>query len=97
MAHHTDSSVIDTVVQLLSESGFAYMAEAVRILLNEAMKIERSHVLGAAPYERSQQRQGYANGFKRKTIGTRLGPLTVQVPQTRGVDFYPSALEKGGR
>ncbi|MFZ5558391.1 MAG: IS256 family transposase [Pseudomonadota bacterium] len=97
MAHHTDSSVIDTVVQLLSESGFAHMAEAVRILLNEAMKIERSHVLGAAPYERSQQRQGYANGFKPKTIGTRLGPLTVQVPQTRGVDFYPSALEKGVR
>jgi transposase-like protein len=97
MAHHPESSVIDTVVQLLSESGFAHMAEAVRILLNEAMKIERSHVLGAAPYERSQQRQGYANGFKPKTIGTRLGPLTVQVSQTRGVDFYPSVLEKGVR
>jgi transposase-like protein len=26
-----------------------------------------------------------------------MGPLTVQVPQTRGVEFYPSALEKGVR
>jgi len=26
-----------------------------------------------------------------------LGPLTVEVPQARGVEFYPSALEKGVR
>lgn len=47
MVHHTDSSVIDTVVQLLSGAGFAHMAEAVRILHDDAMKIERSHVPGA--------------------------------------------------
>jgi transposase-like protein len=73
------------------------MAEAVRIMLNEAMKIERSQVVGAYPYQRSERRQGYANGFKAKTVETRLGPLTLQVPQTRGVRFYPSALEKGVR
>jgi transposase-like protein len=61
------------------------------------MKIERSQAIGADPYERNERRQGYANGFKPKTVETRLGPLTVQVPQTRGVDFYPSALEKGVR
>ncbi|MGB9606797.1 MAG: transposase, partial [Bryobacteraceae bacterium] len=97
MARHADSGVIDTRVQLRSESGFAHRAEAVRILIYQAMKIGRSHVLGAARYERSQQRQGFADGFKPKTLGTRLGPLTVQVPQTRGVDFYPPALEKGVR
>jgi transposase-like protein len=26
-----------------------------------------------------------------------MGPITVRVPQTRGVEFYPSALEKGVR
>jgi putative transposase len=36
-------------------------------------------------------------GFKPKTLHTRLGALTVAVPQTRGVEFYPSALEKGVR
>jgi putative transposase len=30
-------------------------------------------------------------------LHTRIGPLTVEVPQTRGVEFYPSALEKGVR
>lgn len=97
MAHQPDSSVIETVVQLLCESGLSQMAEAVRIMLNEAMRIERSQVIEAGPYERSERRRGYANGFKPKTLETRLGPLTVQVPQARGVEFYPSALEKGVR
>src|SRR4051812_35246792 len=74
------------------------MAEVVRIMLNEAMRLERSQALEAAPYERSAKRLGYANGYKPKTVATRLGPLTVQVPQVRGeIDFYPSALERGVR
>jgi putative transposase len=36
-------------------------------------------------------------GFKPKTVQTRVGALTLAVPQTRGVGFYPSALEKGLR
>ena len=61
------------------------------------MKLERSAVLGARPYERTPQRRGHANGFKPKTVETRLGALELRVPQTRGVAFYPSALEKGQR
>jgi putative transposase len=98
MAHQPDSTVVEAVVQLLCENGLESMAEAVRILLNEAMKAERSHALGAGAYERSDKRRGYANGFKPKTINTRLGSMTVQIPQVRGeVDFYPSALERGVR
>ena len=74
------------------------MAEAMRLLLNHAMQAERSKALGAAPYERSSERKGHANGFKPKTLQTRLGELTVDVPQVRGeLDFYPSALERGLR
>jgi hypothetical protein len=49
------------------------MAQALETLLNEAMKLERSAVLGAAPYERTEARLGYANGFKPKTVASRLG------------------------
>jgi transposase-like protein len=73
------------------------MAEAITILMNEAMKLERTEVLGAAPYERSTSRRGYANGFKPKTVNSRLGRLELRIPQTRGVEFYPSALERGER
>lgn len=70
----------------------------MRLLLNHAMEVERSKALGARPYERCDTRTGHANGFKPKTLQTRLGEMTVAVPQVRGeVEFYPSALERGRR
>ncbi len=98
MAHQSDSTVIGSVLQVLGEQGFGQIGEAVRILLNEAMRLERSQVLEAEPYERNEKRRGYANGFKPKTVGTRMGPLTLQIPQVRSdVEFYQSALERGVR
>jgi len=97
MTHQGQPSALDQIVELLAEHGFDGLASAVTVLLDEVMKIERTHALGAGPYQRSEHRKGHANGFKPRTIHTRLGPLTVQVPQARGVEFYPSALEKGVR
>lgn len=61
------------------------------------MRIERSEVLRAEPFERTEERAGYANGFKDKTVKTRFGKIRFDIPQTRGVEFYPSALERGLR
>ena len=98
MTHQADDSVIEDVVQLLCESGLSHMADAMRLMLNEAMRLERSQALEAGPYQRTGKRRGYANGFKPKTLQTRVGELALQVPQVRGeVDFYPSALERGVR
>ena len=98
MAHQADSNVIETVVQLLTENGLSHMVDAMRLLLNEAMRIERSQVLEADPYQRTEKRRGYANGYKPKTVFTRLGAVPLEVPQVRGgVEFYPSALERGVR
>jgi transposase-like protein len=85
-------------MELLTREGFAGCPQALQILLNEAMKAERSAALGAGPHERTPERRGYANGYKDKTVATRLGSLALQVPQVRGeVEFYPSALERGVR
>lgn len=93
-----DSTVLDQIVNHISSDSSDSLGEAFRLLLNHAMKVERSQALGASPYERSDSRKGYANGFKPKTVQTRLGELTVEVPQVRGeIDFYPSALERGAR
>jgi transposase-like protein len=97
MTHHMQTTALDEIGELLAEQGFDGLADALRVLLNEVMKLERAAVLGAGPYQRSDDRKGYANGFKPKTVQTRVGALTLAVPQTRGVEFYPSALEKGLR
>ncbi|HVX56822.1 MAG TPA: IS256 family transposase [Candidatus Saccharimonadales bacterium] len=97
--HRTDPELLNTVLQLLTEQGAsAGLAEGIRLLVNEAMRQQRSQALQAQPYERTKTRQGHSNGFKPKTLETRLGPIQFQVPQVRGgLEFYPSALEKGVR
>ncbi len=97
MAQPVENKSIDDALELLKAHGFDGLAEAVTVLLNSAMFAERSEYLGAAPYERSEQRTGYANGFKDKAVKTRLGILPLKVPQTRDSEFYPQSLEKGLR
>jgi putative transposase len=97
MTHRLQTTALDEIGQLLAEKGFDGLADALRVLLNEVMKLERAAALGAGPYQRSDDRKGYANGFKPKTVQTRVGALTLAVPQARGVESYPSALEKGLR
>jgi len=89
--------VLDQLVELINNHGGCdALAEAVGTLMNFAMQLERAEVLNAQPYERTERRRGYANGFKPKTLRSRLGEIPVKVPQVRGeVNFYPSALTKG--
>ena len=92
-----ENSIFYDVLKLLTADGFNGLGEAVRRLINEAMRLERQSHLGVGPYERSEDRQGYANGYKPKTVKTRVGELTFAVPQVRDGGFYPSSLDKGIR
>jgi transposase-like protein len=96
-ADSTLSGGFREILELLVDHGFEGMAHAMQTLLNEAMKLERSQVLGAQPYQRTRERRGYANGYKPKSVETRVGRLELAVPQTRGIAFYPTALERGTR
>ena len=100
--HEPDATTITAALELLTEHGFEGLASALELLLNEAMKLERSKFLGADPYERSSARRGYANGFKSKRIKSRLGEVSLSIPKVRGVGpgsepFYPQAFERGER
>ena len=74
--------------------GMEAAPELMRVLLNNAMQIERSKYLHADQYERTEDRKGHTNGYKSKTLRTRIGEITFAVPQVREGGFYPSALEK---
>jgi transposase-like protein len=104
VAHHEDEATpIERVLEVLAEHGLGAMAAAMQTLMNEAMKLERSEFLRARPGERTSERIGHANGFKDKTVRSRVGELALKVPQVRplpdgeAVSFYPRALERGLR
>ena len=97
MTCQTNSTTINPAVELLAEQGIEGLSEAVTLLINQAMQIERSRYLAAEPYERTEQRNGYANGYKSKTLKSRIGKLDLSIPQVRDSSFYPKSLERGIR
>lgn len=99
MTHEIESTTMDRILQPLIDNGFDGIGDVVQALLNSAMLIEREKALGAGAYERSDSRDGYANGFKPRSLKTRVGKLELSVPQVRGASepFYPSVLERGQR
>lgn len=90
-------NTIDNIVKLLISQGTDAIVPVFRTLMNEAMKIERNEAIGAEPYERTANRHGHANGYKDKTINTGIGKITLDIPQARGMSFFPQSLEKGMR
>jgi len=97
MTYQDDFTLPNELLEQITAQGFEFLPELIRILLNTAMKAERQQYLRAAPYQHSPERTGHANGYKPKTMTTRLGEITFQVPQVREGGFYPNALEKGLR
>ncbi len=85
------------ILEELIEEGTEAFRGILEKLFNVAMRLERSEFLGAEAYERTQSRRGYRNGFKGKRIQTRVGELRLEIPQVRGLSFYPKSLERGCR
>ncbi|MCP3663118.1 MAG: IS256 family transposase [Gammaproteobacteria bacterium] len=96
----SNNNVFDVVVEQLISEGPDAMRPVLTALLNEAMKIEREQFLGASHYERSEDRQGFANGYQNKRVDTQAGTLNLSIPKTaKHIDepFYPQSLERGLR
>ena len=97
MTYQKNCTLPRGILEAMTEGGLESLPELIRILVNEAMKLEREQHLGAEAYERTPKRRGYANGYKSKSVKTRVGEIEFAIPQVREGNFYPAALEKGLR
>ena len=97
MTYQPDCTLPAGMLAQIADGGLDALPEASRLLINAAMRLERQQFIGAGPYQRTPERQAHANGFKDKTVQTRLGALTLAVPQVREGGFYPQSLDKGVR
>jgi putative transposase len=82
------------LAELLAKSGDAdflrAVAEAVLQLLMEA---DVEGLIGAGRYERSGERLNWRNGFRERTLDTRLGPMQLRIPKLRQGTYFPPFLE----
>jgi len=66
------------------DDAFAKLLESI---LNQVLNAQASEQLGADRYERSDERSGYRNGFRMRSMTTRVGTIELQVPRLRGGNF----------
>ncbi len=96
MTREEHSTQVAEAMQVILNGDFENISEVISVLFNEAMKLERVKALNAAPYERTGERQGHANGFKSRSPRTAFGRLNLQIPQVRGdIEFKSKVLENG--
>ena len=82
--------------ELLPEllSGQDGLAKLIESVLNQVLEAQVSDSLGAERYERSEERQSYRNGYRTRQLYTRVGPVTLQVPQTRDGSFSTDIFKR---
>ena len=68
-------------------SGDSQLALLLEGILNQMLEAQVSEHLRAERYERTEERQGYRNGYTPHQLTTRVGTLTLRVPQVREGGF----------
>ena len=85
---HPDFTLPAELLEQIAEQGFEALPELIRIVINEAMRMERQNYLGVAPYQRSPERRGHGNGLKDHTERSRVGEIPLPFPKCgRAVSF----------
>ena len=64
--------------------------------IQHVINTEFSMKLKADPYQQTENRQNYRNGYRerKRPLNTGIGPVKVSIPKMRSGNFYPSIIEK---
>lgn len=76
---------------LSSQDGLVSVLEAA---LNQILEAPLMEALGVERFERTQERAGYRNGTRARALTTRVGPVTLLVPQTRDGSFSTELFKR---
>ena len=82
------------IAELLQKSGDDDFLRAVaESVLQIIMEADVEGLIGAGRHERSADRSTWRNGYRDRTLETRLGPLNLKVPKLRTGSYFPGFLE----
>jgi len=82
------------LIELMQKAGdgdfLRTIAEAVLQVLMEA---DVEGLIGAGRHERNAERLNYRNGYRERSLDTRLGSLALRIPKLRQGSYFPPFLE----
>ena len=87
MANHHPKAEKELVQEEVLLDDPDFLKEIVRRVLQQLLETEMTEHIGAAPYQRTEDRKGHRNGYKPRTLKTRVGKLELLVPQDREGTF----------
>lgn len=84
----------EEVVEVLTGNRDQAIKKLLERILNEVMKAESEEQLCASRHERTEERQDYRNGIRERSLNTRIGKLTLEVPRHRNEPFHTMIFEQ---
>jgi putative transposase len=84
---------VDEVKQALMEQK-DFLVPMVQQAMQSVLELEMEECLQAGRYERSQERTGYRSGYYRRRLVTRVGTISLRVPQDRSGHFSTQVFEQ---
>lgn len=75
------------------EDGADFLREGLKVLAEAFMELEVKEKTGAEPYQRSDERCNYRNGYRERCWDTRVGSVPLKIPRIRTSSYFPSLLE----
>jgi len=95
MAHlkKEDTGILG-ILQASSGNGDDPLKALLRHTIQQVLEEELTAFLKAEPYTRTEERRGYRNGYKPRTLKTRVGRLELMVPKDREGRFQTELFEK---
>ena len=67
---------------------------AVKEVLEGIMEAEAEELVCARPYERTDEREDYRNGKRKRKLQTRVGEIELEVPRLRALGFQTRVIER---
>jgi putative transposase len=81
------------VGKLLKEDDSDILRDGIKALAQMIMDVEVSSKIGAAPYERTETRTAYRNGYRTRAWDTRVGTVELKIPKITAGTYFPSLLD----
>ncbi|WP_231605494.1 transposase [Synechococcus sp. CBW1006] len=89
----THRAAVDLAPLLDGSTAGELIPELARYGLQQLIELEVAAVLGADRHERTEERLGYRNGYRPRSLTTQVGDIDLLIPKLRAGSFLPSILE----
>jgi transposase-like protein len=86
-----DRMALNELMQKAGDGDF--LRSVAEMVLQMLMEADVEGLIGAGRHERSAERLNYRNGFRERTLDTRLGSLALRIPKLRQGSYFPPFLE----